>query len=169
MEFTKENLNFFRDYFVNAFDHESKTTTKVIAAVPDNKSSYKPDDLAKTGLELAWHLASADVWFLESIIAGAFSQEEQVMPANIKSAKDIAAWYQSKVPAALEKIKGLSPEKAAQPINFYGMLNYPAVVYLQVGLNHSIHHRGQLSTYLRPMGSKVPSIYGGSADEPFKG
>jgi uncharacterized damage-inducible protein DinB len=36
-------------------------------------------------------------------------------------------------------------------------------------LNHGIHHRGQLMTYLRPMGSKVPSIYGGSADEPFQG
>jgi uncharacterized damage-inducible protein DinB len=33
--------------------------------------------------------------------------------------------------------------------------------------NHSIHHRGELATYLRPMGSKVPSIYGGSYDEPF--
>jgi uncharacterized damage-inducible protein DinB len=41
------------------------------------------------------------------------------------------------------------------------------VVYVAFMSNHSIHHRGQLSTYLRPMGSKVPSIYGGSADEPI--
>jgi uncharacterized damage-inducible protein DinB len=41
-------------------------------------------------------------------------------------------------------------------------------MYLQFMLMHLSHHRGQLSTYLRPMGSKVPSIYGGSADEPFQ-
>jgi len=43
----------------------------------------------------------------------------------------------------------------------------PAVNYLTFVEKHSIHHRGQLATYLRPMGSKVPDIYGGSADEPF--
>jgi uncharacterized damage-inducible protein DinB len=49
----------------------------------------------------------------------------------------------------------------------FGMFNLPAVMYLQFMLNHSIHHRGQLSAYLRPMGAKVPSIYGGSFDEPM--
>jgi uncharacterized damage-inducible protein DinB len=44
------------------------------------------------------------------------------------------------------------------------MFQSPAVVFLQIALNHSIHHRGQLSVYLRPMGSKVPSIYGESYD-----
>jgi uncharacterized damage-inducible protein DinB len=48
------------------------------------------------------------------------------------------------------------------------MFNLPAVMYLQFMLNHSIHHRGQLSSYLRPMGAKVPSIYGGSFDEPME-
>jgi uncharacterized damage-inducible protein DinB len=42
------------------------------------------------------------------------------------------------------------------------------VQFLGLVSNHSIHHRGQLSSYLRPMGSKVPKIYGGSADEPFE-
>jgi uncharacterized damage-inducible protein DinB len=50
----------------------------------------------------------------------------------------------------------------------FGMFNLPAVMYLQFMLNHSIHHRGQLSSYLRPMGAKVPSIYGGSFDEPME-
>ena len=50
-----------------------------------------------------------------------------------------------------------------------GIMNFPAVVYLQFLNNHMIHHRGQLSTYLRAMNAHVPSIYGGSADEPFTG
>jgi len=46
---------------------------------------------------------------------------------------------------------------------------FPAVKYLVWTLVHMVHHRGQLTTYLRPMGSKVPSIYGGSYDEPWQG
>jgi len=48
-------------------------------------------------------------------------------------------------------------------------MNEPAFSYLQFAQDHLVHHRGQLSTYLRPMGGKVPDIYGGSADEPFQG
>jgi uncharacterized damage-inducible protein DinB len=43
----------------------------------------------------------------------------------------------------------------------------PAATYLGLLIKHSVHHRGQLSAYLRPMGGKVPAIYGGSADEPM--
>jgi Uncharacterized protein conserved in bacteria len=49
-------------------------------------------------------------------------------------------------------------------VDFRGLFKFPAVNFLQVGLNHSIHHRGQLTMYLRPMGAKVPSIYGESYD-----
>ena len=48
------------------------------------------------------------------------------------------------------------------------MINAPAVTFLNFMNVHAIHHRGQLSAYLRPMGAKVPKIYGGSADEPFQ-
>jgi uncharacterized damage-inducible protein DinB len=47
-------------------------------------------------------------------------------------------------------------------------MNMPNVMYLGFMTNHSVHHRGQLSTYLRAMNAHVPSIYGGSADEPFE-
>ena len=49
-------------------------------------------------------------------------------------------------------------------VDFYGLRTFPAIILLQLILNHTIHHRGQLSTYLRPMGAKVPSIYGPSYD-----
>ena len=53
----------------------------------------------------------------------------------------------------------------AAVINFFGVFNYPTVTYLTFLSNHSIHHRGQLSAYLRAMGSLVPAIYGPSGDE----
>ena len=61
-----------------------------------------------------------------------------------------------------------SGSTAIAPVNFYGVFNLPAVLYLGFLNNHSIHHRGELATYLRPMGSKVPAIYSGSYDEPFQ-
>jgi uncharacterized damage-inducible protein DinB len=62
----------------------------------------------------------------------------------------------------------LSAEQLLTPIEFAGVFHLPAAFYLAFLNNHSIHHRGELATYLRPMGSKVPSIYGGSYDEPFQ-
>ena len=64
----------------------------------------------------------------------------------------------------IARAKGLSGEQLTKIIDFRGIFKLPAVMFLNIGLNHSIHHRGQLSTYLRPMGSKVPSIYGESYD-----
>ena len=53
-------------------------------------------------------------------------------------------------------------------VDFFGLMQWPAVSYLGLANNHGIHHRGQLSAYLRALGSKVPALYGGSADEPFQ-
>jgi uncharacterized damage-inducible protein DinB len=62
----------------------------------------------------------------------------------------------------------MSGEEAARIVEF-GPFKLPALSYVTFAVNHSIHHRGQLSAYLRPMGAKVPSIYGPSADEnPFQ-
>jgi uncharacterized damage-inducible protein DinB len=49
-------------------------------------------------------------------------------------------------------------------VDFRGLFERPAYLFIQIGLLHTIHHRGQLSTYLRPMGGKVPAIYGESYD-----
>ena len=59
-------------------------------------------------------------------------------------------------------------DKLTKPVPLFGVMELPAVAYLNLLNLHSSHHRGQLSTYLRPMGSKVPAIYGGSADEPMQ-
>jgi uncharacterized damage-inducible protein DinB len=70
---------------------------------------------------------------------------------------------------ATERVRKLSPEQLMKPIEFFGVFNLPAAFYMGFLNNHSIHHRGQLAAYLRPMGSKCPSIYGGSYDEPWQG
>jgi uncharacterized damage-inducible protein DinB len=68
----------------------------------------------------------------------------------------------------IERVRSLSAQQLSAPLDFMGAFNLPAVAYLGFLNNHSIHHRGELATYLRPMGSKCPSIYGGSYDEPWQ-
>ena len=147
---------------------ESKITRKVIAAVPVDKGSYSPAEKSMTALDLAWHIASADIWFFNSIADGAFPSDDSKRPENIKTSADVLAWYDANFGPALEKVRGISGEAAAKSLDFFGMFQLPAVAYMQFNVKHTCHHRGQLSAYLRPMGAKVPSIYGGSADEPME-
>ena len=72
--------------------------------------------------------------------------------------------FEQKVHAMVDAGQAVTGEQLTKIINFRGIFQLPAVVYVQIALNHSIHHRGQLSMYLRPMGAKVPSIYGESYD-----
>lgn len=163
---TPEQAKTLADFFVPAFEAESQTTRRVIAAMPAEKGDYAPDPKSMKALDLAFHLAASDVWFLESIAAGAFAPGGGARPGTIKTPADILAWYQPAFDAAIARVKALSPEDLAKEVVFHTSKN-PNVAYLLFSMNHMVHHRGQLSAYLRPMGGKVPGIYGGSADEPL--
>jgi uncharacterized damage-inducible protein DinB len=151
---------------LNGIAREAEITKKVIAAVPDTASSYKPDPSARTAKELAWHLANSDIQFLDGVADLKFSMETP--EHKPETSAEVVAWYDERMKSGIARVAALTPEQLLTPISFFGVFNYPAVVYLSFLNNHSIHHRGELATYLRPMGSKVPSIYGGSYDEPFQ-
>ena len=146
--------------------NEWMTTYKVISAVPNAKRDYKPDPNGRSAWELATHMAAADVWFLDGVINGKFDTPGEDAPAP--DVAGVADWYKKEFPNRLERVLALPDQKLTQTIDFFGM-NMPAVQYLVFALVHMVHHRGQLSSYLRPMGGKVPSIYGGSYDEPWTG
>jgi uncharacterized damage-inducible protein DinB len=160
-----EQAVFMRDMFLVGHEQEMPLTKKVIERVPDAKKTYKPDAKAKSAHELAWHIASTEAWFLEGVIAGKFAMPEGEAPTPATIA-EILSWYEATIPPLLAKVKAMNGADLAKVVPFFG-LQYPNVIYLSVLHSHSVHHRGQLSTYLRPMGSTVPSIYGGSADEAF--
>src|ERR1700691_4318132 len=164
---TSDQAAFLLSIFIPEVKRESLTTLRVLVAVPADKGGYRPHPNAYSALELAWHLASADIWFLDGFLAGKFEMEDDTMPADFTSTADIAVTYEDSMPAKLDKVERLPADFWATPMPFFGIYNLPAVMYLQFMLNHSIHHRGQLSAYLRPMGAKVPNIYGGSFDEPM--
>ncbi len=155
----------YRAIMLDGLTREVETTKKVIAAVPDAASSYKPDPNARTAKDLAWHLANTDVQFLDGIADLKFNMENP--EHKPQTSAEVVAWYDEKMKSGMARIAAMNAEQLATPVEFFGVFNLPAVMYLGFLNNHSIHHRGELTTYLRPMGSKVPSIYGGSYDEPF--
>ena len=154
--------------FLPSISMEWEITKKVFEAIPEGGPEYRPDPKARTASEIAWHIVSSEIWFLDGLSKGEFPMEEKQQPAEIKRIADMIAWYEESAPPAVERLRKMAPEDLAKPLSFFGLFNYPAVVYLGFLLSHTVHHRGQISTYLRPMGGKVPSIYGGSADEPFE-
>lgn len=158
----------YREIMLGGLDNERQITRRVLAAIPNDQRDYRPDSHARSAWELGWHLANTDVQFLDGIAEGNFEMRNPDEASKPKTVDELVAWYDENIGRGLDRVRQLSPEQLAQPVNFMGAFNFPAVVYLGFLNNHSIHHRGQLATYLRPMGSKCPSIYGGSYDEPLQ-
>ena len=158
----------YRELMLQSFSREVETTKKVIAAVPENKREYRPDPHARTAWELAWHLAHSDIQFLDAIADLKFTRDTTEVKDKPNTIAEIVSWYEQHYNRAANRVRALSPQQLLTPIDFAGVFKFPAFLYLAFLNNHSIHHRGALATYLRPMGAKVPSIYGGSYDEPFE-
>jgi len=154
-----------RAMMLDGIAREAEITKRVIGAVPDAKSEYRPDPNARTAKELAWHIANTDVQFLDGIADLQFKMESP--EHKPQTSAEVVAWYDENMKRGIERVQAMTAEQLTTPVEFFGVFNLPAVAYLGFLNNHSVHHRGELATYLRPMGSKVPSIYGGSYDEPF--
>ncbi len=152
-----------RDLYLKPLELESKTTERVLAAVPIEASEYKPDGASRTAMELLRHIAVTDNRFIEAVVSGAFNLQI-TLPETVRTPTEVAEWYAARHAVNRTALADLPAEGLLKPVDFRGMFTWPAVMFLQLGLHHAIHHRGQLSAYLRAMGSKVPSIYGESYD-----
>ncbi len=164
---TSEQAKTILDHTVGYGRRELTTTAKILASVPADRLDYKPSDRCMSAGELVWHIASADVAILNGAVDGKFDFARE-RPANTETPGQVADWYTANAGAALDRCAAMTAEQASQTVDFMGVFQQPAAGFVTMAMNHSIHHRGQLSSYLRPMGAKVPAIYGMSADEnPF--
>ena len=149
------------DFLLPQLREESATTRRVLAAVPGDQCGYKPNEKNMSALELATHIAASESFFLNGVIKGTFEWKN----LEFKEPAEVLAFYDATVPGLIDQVAGLTGRQLAQKVTF-AIWTEPAVSFVNVHLKHAIHHRGQLSAYLRPMGAKVPRIYGPSADEP---
>jgi uncharacterized damage-inducible protein DinB len=155
------------DLVAGMWENEFRATCQVLGAVKEDNRDYKPDPKSRSAWQLATHIATGDVWFLDSIINGAFTYDPEAAKqteAQFKTIDDVVEFYKKTFPEKLRMLRGLPAEKMTEPLDFFGMMKMPRANFVVFANNHSIHHRGQLAAYLRALGSKVPDIYGPSAD-----
>jgi len=162
------------DAFLVEFENEAKTTRRVLERVPADKLSWKPHPKSMSLGKLALHVASSPGvicgWALDDVteFGGGAPPDptttEEIVAAHDKSVSRVKEILSAMSDGDVSKEWGAMPKGGGDV--FFKM---PKVALLRtLGLNHTYHHRGQLSVYLRLLDVPVPSIYGPSADEnPF--
>ena len=153
-----------REIAITNLRMEHPVTRRVIEAIPLDRGGYSPESFTKSAVDLAWHIVGAEHRFLDAVTTGAFDFSNAGRPASLANSADVSNWYAGVFDDDVRRVAALDAAALSKMIDFRGIMLLPAVSFLLIGLKHSIHHRGQLSMYLRPMGAKVPSIYGESYD-----
>jgi uncharacterized damage-inducible protein DinB len=152
---------------VSLWEGEIPATIRVLSAVSGGDRDYRPDPRSRSVWELAVHIATADVWFMDCIERGVFHMDPEAVKAaeaGFAQVSDVVSFYETAAPAGLARLRALPAEQLADTIDFFGMMKMQRASWIGFANNHSVHHRGQLSAHLRAMGSKVPDIYGPSGD-----
>jgi uncharacterized damage-inducible protein DinB len=152
--------------FLKFWDKEAPAMRKVIERIPQDRCDYRGDPKGRTAREIAWLIVCEEIVLGEGLHKGTLEWEEKPTPSTMKEILDT---YDRQHVAVTKKMHALEPTRWAQrvPFMFGGqqVMNETGYDNAWGFLFDLIHHRGQLSVLLRPMGAKVPAIYGPSADE----
>jgi uncharacterized damage-inducible protein DinB len=147
--------------FTKFWTKESKTTRKVMSRIPEG-SDYRPDPKSRTAQDIAWQIICEERMIIEALETGKVTWAPPPAPATMKEILDV---YDDLSAGMSERWNALPAERWDGTLDFFGNES-PASPMAWSFLFDIVHHRGQISTYLRPMGAKVPQIYGPSGDEP---
>ena len=160
----------FAESFLKEFDPEMAATRRMLERIPSTALDWRPHAKSRSLGELATHVAEIPRFGLR-IQLDEFAVGSEKAP-EMKSAADFIARFDENVRAGREAIAGMSDAdlereftvtRQGQP--FFTLKKRSLL--RRVLLNHIIHHRGQLSVYLRIQGVPLPSVYGPTADEPM--
>lgn len=155
------------DVFLREFDVEMETTRRVLERVPFDRLDWRPHPKSMTMGELASHVAELATWGLR--IDEPSFEEGTRRRVELESVERLLARFDEDVAASRRAIASKTDEDLRQRLTVTrGPTSYrmsKASVLRRVFVNHLIHHRGQLSVYLRVNDVPLPSIYGSSADE----
>ncbi len=147
--------------FARFWADETVTTRNVLARIPEG-SSYRPDPKSRTAQEIAWQIVCEETMIIEALESGTARWEPAPMPGSMREVREA---YEAQSRTLPGRWTALPQDRWEGDLEFFGSRR-PAAPMAWSFLFDIIHHRGQISTYLRPMGSTVPRIYGPSADEP---
>ena len=155
-----------REFFIQRWDAEYPATLRVFRALPADRLDYRPHPRSRSAAELVVHIAYHEPAEIELCETGEIHWEE---PRGFGRLDDVIAAYERDHQRLGDRLRSLDDGAWNRPAKLWE--HGQAVVQDTVGgmlwllLFENVHHRGQLSAYLRPMGGKVPSIYGPSADD----
>jgi len=154
-----------QEFYLKRAKAEFPVFLKVLKALPRDLS-YKPHDRSPSAEQLAW-IVTYEMKALIDVVDSGKSEWENVTPPGLD---EIIGLYEKWSTELLEKVAALDNESQDRNAQFLYqgqvVMERPMIELLWDFMFDAIHHRGQLSAYLRPMGGKVPSIYGPSADDP---
>jgi len=150
-----------KSLFTKFWTDESKTTRKVLAKIPEG-SDYRPDPKSRTAREIAWQIVCEEKMIIDAVEHGKAEWAPPPVPSSID---EVVQTYDKQSEEIAKRWKALPDDRWNGTLQFFGS-ERPASPMAWSFLFDIVHHRGQISTYLRPMGSTVPQIYGPSGDEP---
>jgi uncharacterized damage-inducible protein DinB len=158
-----------KQQFLDAFTREHQTTLKVIRALPADQGHFQPHPRSQNAKALIWTF-SIEQALTVNALKGTLKMPPTFPPAPETLAEAIAAFERSAA-ETIDTVKRASDSHFLGTSPFMGgpgkFVDFPNLDLVWLMLNDQIHHRGQLSVYVRMAGGKVPSIYGPSADEPW--
>lgn len=158
------------DQLFAELERESRATRRLLERVPADKLDWRPHEKSTSLGDLAWHIASIPTRIPAMVARGSFDVT-QARPATAPTgATDFAAVLDQNVAEAKQILAGLDDEAMKEPFTMTKgdvvLSSFPRVAALRtIMLNHSYHHRGQLTVYLRLLDIPLPATYGSSADE----
>jgi uncharacterized damage-inducible protein DinB len=149
---------------------EAVTTRRMLERVPQDSLTWKPHEKSRTLGEIAAHIANLPGLFIATLNRDEFDRYDYKSVTDTVS--DILDTFDRNISSAFEVLKTQSDERLLAPWRYkYGeqvLFEMPRLIVIRsTALNHLIHHRGQLSVYLRLLNVPLPSVYGPTADEPM--
>jgi len=156
------------------FDHEMANTRKTLERIPDDKLDWRPHEKSFDMRAMLTHMANMPKWSVMTINESSFDMEpegeEPIKEEPVETVEGALEMFDANVAAAREAITNASDETlmASWSLLKAGdeVLTFPKVAVLRSFImNHMIHHRGQLTVYLRLNDLPLPALYGPSADE----
>jgi uncharacterized damage-inducible protein DinB len=161
-----------RQHFLDVFAREHATTLRVLRAYPDDQLDLKPGERSMSARELVG-IFILEQWLAERALTTGFdwSSPPPPRPEMPDSVEGIARMLDERHQRVVALVRDASDESLGGTVNFFvapkTMGDVPKIDFLWGMVFDQVHHRGQLSVYLRVAGAKVPSIYGPSGDEPW--
>jgi uncharacterized damage-inducible protein DinB len=154
-----------REFYLQRQKAEFPVFMRVLKALPKDRLSYKPHDRSPSAEQLVWTL-TAELKACLDVVVESKAEWKNIPPPSLEEMLAMFERWSNELSDRVSKMDEASWDRTAQ-FYFNGKVvsEQPVGGFLWFILFDAIHHRGQLSAYLRPMGGKVPSIYGPSADE----